>query len=58
VGAQGGDLEAAVRAAWNGDQASCLVSVSRAILYADDPAAAAADLKAAINSAVAALVAR
>ena len=58
VGAQGGDLEAAVRAAWNGDQASCLVSVSRAVLYADDPAAAAADLKAAINSAVAASAGR
>src|SRR5207302_2329973 len=25
VGAQGGDLEASVRAAWNGDEASCLV---------------------------------
>ena len=27
VGAQGGDLEASVRAAWNGDPASCLVVV-------------------------------
>jgi hypothetical protein len=32
--------------------------VSRAVLYADDPAAAAADLKAAINSAVAASAGR
>ena len=58
VGAQGGDLESAVRAAWNGDEASCLVSVSRAVLYADDPAAAAADLKSGINSAIAAAAPR
>lgn len=50
VGAQGGDLEAAVRAAWNGDEASCLVNVSRGILYADDPAAAARGYRDAINA--------
>jgi orotidine-5'-phosphate decarboxylase len=49
VGAQGGDLEGSVRAAWNGDPASCLISTSRAVLYADDPAQAADGLRQAIN---------
>jgi orotidine-5'-phosphate decarboxylase len=49
VGAQGGDLQASVRAAWNGDHASCLISTSRAVLYADDPSAAADGLRQAIN---------
>jgi orotidine-5'-phosphate decarboxylase len=52
VGAQGGDLEGSVRAAWNGDPASCLVSSSRSILYADSPARAAAAMKAEINAIV------
>ena len=52
VGAQGGDLEGSVRAAWNGDPASCLVSSSRSILYADSPARAAAAMKAEINTIV------
>jgi orotidine-5'-phosphate decarboxylase len=51
VGAQGGDVEASVRAAWNGDPASCLVSASRSVLYAHDPAAEAAALKSQINAA-------
>jgi orotidine-5'-phosphate decarboxylase len=51
IGAQGGDVEAAVRAAWNGDSASCLVSASRTVLYADRPARAAAALQAQINAA-------
>jgi orotidine-5'-phosphate decarboxylase len=55
VGAQGGDLEGSVRAAWNGDPASCLVSSSRSILYADNPAGAASAMKAAINAIVGAL---
>lgn len=37
VGRQGGPVEAAVRAAFTGDPASCLVAVAGAILYADDP---------------------
>lgn len=49
VGAQGGDLEATLEQAWNGDEASCLVASSRSILYADDPGAAALELKQAIN---------
>lgn len=55
VGAQGGDLEASVLAAWNGDEASCLVATSRAVLYADDPGAAARALKEQINSVLAAV---
>lgn len=55
VGAQGGDLERAVRAAWDGDEASCLVAVSRQILYADDPGREAAALGAAIRSVLAAV---
>src|SRR5207237_8893574 len=38
VGAQGGDVEAAVRAAWNGDPACCLVSASRSGVCADSAA--------------------
>jgi len=55
VGAQGGDLEASVRAAWNGDPASCLISSSRSVLYAESPAREAAALKARINDVVGAL---
>jgi orotidine-5'-phosphate decarboxylase len=51
VGAQGGDVEAAVRAAWNGDPASCLVAASRSVLFADNPAREAAALRAQINAA-------
>jgi orotidine-5'-phosphate decarboxylase len=50
IGAQGGDLEASVRAAFNGDPASCLVSSSRSVLYAHNPARAAAAVKAEINA--------
>ena len=55
IGAQGGDLESAVRAAWTGDAASCLIASSRSILFADSPALAAATLKNQINGVVAAL---
>jgi orotidine 5'-phosphate decarboxylase subfamily 2 len=51
VGAQGGDVDAAVRAAWNGDPASCLVAASRSVLFAADPASAAARLKDQISAA-------
>jgi len=51
VGAQGGDVEAAVRAAFNGDPASCLVAASRSVMYAASPAREAAALRAQINSA-------
>lgn len=52
IGAQGGDLEASVRGAWNGDRASCLVSASRSVLYAESPAREAAALQARINGAL------
>ena len=55
IGTQGGDLENSVRAAWNGDAASCLISSSRSILFAQSPSLAAATLKDQINGAVAAL---
>jgi orotidine-5'-phosphate decarboxylase len=55
VGAQGGDLESSVRAAWNGDPASCLVAASRSILFADKPSHEAAKLKDEINAVVGAL---
>ncbi len=51
VGAQGGDVEAAVRGAWNGDPASCLVAASRSVMYAASPAREAAALKDQINAA-------
>jgi len=41
IGRQGGDVVAAVRAAFNGDRASCLIAVAGAILFADDPRAEA-----------------
>ena len=37
IGRQGGNLEAAVRASFTGDYASCLVAIVAAIMYADDP---------------------
>ena len=51
VGAQGGDVDASVRGAWNGDRASCLVSASRSVLYAKSPAREAESLKRQINAA-------
>jgi orotidine-5'-phosphate decarboxylase len=55
VGAQGGDLQGSVRAAWSGDAASCLISVSRSVLFAEKPAREAAKLKDEINAVVGAL---
>jgi len=55
IGAQGGDLDGSVRAAWNGDPASCLVSASRSVLFAEKPALEAAKTKDAINAVVGAL---
>lgn len=45
IGRQGGDIESAVRAAFVGDPASCLVAVAGAIMYADDPRGAAVTLR-------------
>ena len=55
IGAQGGDLAGSVRAAWNGDPASCLVSASRSVLFAEKPSREAAKLKDQINAVVGAL---
>src|SRR5437899_12820186 len=49
VGAQGGDVEAAVRAPWNGDPASCLVSPSRSVVDGTRPARQTAALNARVN---------
>jgi orotidine-5'-phosphate decarboxylase len=51
IGRQGGDVEATVRAAFTGDPASCLIAVAGAIMYADDPRAAAASWRDRIRAA-------
>ncbi|MGH7903424.1 MAG: orotidine-5'-phosphate decarboxylase [Candidatus Dormibacteraceae bacterium] len=53
VGAQGGDLEASIAAAWNGDEASCLIAVGRSVIYAEDPAREARALRDVIRGLVA-----
>jgi orotidine 5'-phosphate decarboxylase subfamily 2 len=52
VGAQGGDVGGSVRAAWNGDPASCLVSASRSVLFAKNPAREADSLRTQMNAVV------
>jgi orotidine-5'-phosphate decarboxylase len=51
VGAQGGDVEGSVQAAWNGDRASCLVSASRSVIFAKSPGREAEALRRQINAA-------
>jgi orotidine-5'-phosphate decarboxylase len=51
VGAQGGDVAAAVSAGLNAQGNGLLISSSRAILFSDDPEAAARDLRDEINAA-------
>jgi len=41
-----------VRAAWNGDPASCLISASRSVLFDRSPERAASALKGEINKVV------
>ncbi len=50
IGAQGGDLRGAVRAAWNGDPASCLLSASRSVMFDRNPGRAALALRTEINN--------
>nr|BAF95080.1 orotidine-5'-monophosphate decarboxylase/orotate phosphoribosyltransferase fused protein [Neobodo saliens] len=50
VGAQGGDLEASLRAGLRSDGSGMLINVSRAVFNAPDPAAAARDLVDRINA--------
>lgn len=52
VGAQGGDVVAAVRAGVDSSNGGMIINASRSIIYADDPAAAARELQQAINAAV------
>lgn len=49
VGAQGGDLAAALVAGLDASAAGLIVPVSRGVIYADDPQAAARELRDAIN---------
>lgn len=51
VGAQGGDLEAALAAGLNAQGTGVIVSASRSIIYAPDPHAAAQELRRRINTA-------
>ncbi|MEO6923955.1 MAG: orotidine-5'-phosphate decarboxylase [Bryocella sp.] len=51
IGAQGGDVNAVVAAGMTADGGGLIVSSSREIIYADDPAAAARAAKNAINAA-------
>ena len=51
IGAQGGDVEATVRAGLRADGKGLVISSSRAILYADDPAGEARRTRDAINEA-------
>ncbi len=50
IGAQGGDLEAALAAGLNAAGSGLLVPVSRAVIYAADPHTAALELRDAINA--------
>lgn len=51
VGAQGGEVERVVEAGLNGFGKGLIVSASRSIIFADDPAGAAQDLRDQINAA-------
>ena len=51
VGAQGGDVEAVVSAGLDGEGKGLMISASRAILFSDDPAAAARGFRDEINAA-------
>ena len=51
VGAQGGDVEAVVNAGLDGNGRGLMISASRSILFSEDPAAAARDLRDEINAA-------
>ncbi len=50
IGAQGGEVEAVVRAGLNSAGRGLIINSSRSIIFAADPAAAAAELRDAINA--------
>ena len=58
IGAQGGDVEATVRAGLRTDGKGLIISSSRAILYSDNPAVAARGTRDAINKAREVVLAR
>jgi orotidine-5'-phosphate decarboxylase len=45
IGAQGGDIEATLKAGMNSDGTGLIINSSRAIIYASDPAAAAKKMR-------------
>jgi orotidine-5'-phosphate decarboxylase len=49
IGAQGGDIEATLKAGMNSDGTGLIINSSRAIIYASDPAAAAKKMRDEIN---------
>lgn len=49
IGAQGGEVEAVLRAGLNSAGRGLIINSSRGIIFAEDPAAAAAELRQAIN---------
>ena len=51
VGAQGGDLESAVKAGLNSRGKGLIIVAARGVIFADDPGRAAAELRARINRA-------
>lgn len=51
VGAQGGDLQAVLQAGLDQEGTGLIINASRSIIYSDDPAAAAHDLRDRINHA-------
>ena len=50
IGAQGGEVEAVLRAGLNSAGRGLIINSSRGIIFAEDPAAAAAELRQAINA--------
>jgi len=50
IGAQGGEISAVLHAGLNSDGRGLIINSSRGIIFADDPAAAAASLRDAINA--------
>lgn len=50
IGAQGGDIKAAVNSGLNSAGRGLIINSSRGIIFAEDPAAAASNLRAAINA--------
>jgi orotidine 5'-phosphate decarboxylase subfamily 2 len=49
AGVQGGDVAGSVKAAWNGDPASCLIAASRSVMFDPNPYRAAQVLQTDIN---------